>query len=150
MPIRGKSLGEVSRLFVDHLYTVLHTTITQTPLSLEVLPDRGVANIRFRSGVQSTTAALKTRYGPMGLYIGQLCDSVVGGDRLHTLRTTRYRYALVPAGHGQPFLRWEHVRFPGTTALYCRHHVHARSDSTLPIPTACPPCSVIGTSQRAG
>jgi hypothetical protein len=122
MPIRGKSLSEVSRLFVNHLNTFLHSTITQTPLSLELLPDQGVANIRFRSGVQSSTAALRTRYGPMALYIGQLCDSVVGDDRLHTLRTTSYRYALVPTGHGQPLLRWEYVRFPGTTALYCRHH----------------------------
>jgi hypothetical protein len=122
MPIRGRSLGEVSRFFVDHLNTLLHATITQTPLSLELRRDRNVANVRFRSGVQSSTAALKTRYGPMGLYIGQLCDSVVGDDRLHTLRTTSYRYALVPTGHGQPLLRWEYVRFPGTTALHCRHH----------------------------
>ena len=61
--------------------------ITQNPLSLELGRDIGLANIRFRHGIQSSTALLQTRYGAMGLYIGQLCDSVVGDDGLHSLRT---------------------------------------------------------------
>lgn len=124
MPIRGKSLGEASRFFVDHVNTLLHTTITQTPLSLELGRDMGMANIRFRSGVQASTALLQTRYGLYGLtglYIGHLCDSVVGNDGLHSLRTVSYRYALIPDGHREPLMRWEYVRFPDD-ALYCRHH----------------------------
>ncbi|MDP9352069.1 MAG: hypothetical protein M3P51_11080, partial [Chloroflexota bacterium] len=120
MPIRGRSLGETARSFVDHLNRVLHTTVSQASLALVVV--EGVANISFRSGVQPVAPQLRTGYGPMELYVGQLCDSVVGQDRLHTLRTVSYRYALTPVGNAEPLLRWEYVKFPGVSKLYCRHH----------------------------
>jgi hypothetical protein len=120
VPIRGKSLGEVSREFVDHLNQILHATVTQMPLSLEIKGN--LANIRFRRGISAAPAQLQTRYGPMGFYVGQLCDSVVDDQRSHTLRTTSYRYALLPDGHTEPLIRWEFVRAPANDAEYCRHH----------------------------
>lgn len=117
MPIRGRSLGETTRSFVDHLNRVLHTTVSQASLTLE-----GVANVSFRSGARPVTPQLRTRYGPMAFYVGQLCDSVVGQDRLHTLRTVSYRYALTAVGNAEPLLRWEYVKFPAESKLYCRHH----------------------------
>lgn len=58
----------------------------------------------------------------MGLYVGQLCDAVVDTQNIHTLRTTSYRYALLPEGHTEPLMRWEYVRSPANDAEYCRHH----------------------------
>jgi hypothetical protein len=58
----------------------------------------------------------------MALYVGRLCESVVDSQRAHTLRTTNYRYALLPDGHSEPLMRWEYVRTPADGAEYCRHH----------------------------
>jgi hypothetical protein len=120
MPIRGRSLGDVTRIFVDQLNAILHTTVTQMPLSFEVAGS--IANIRFRRGIEPAPAQLQTHYGPMGLYIGQLCDSTIDDQRVYTLRTTSYRYALLPEGHADPLLRWEYVRTRATDTYYCRHH----------------------------
>lgn len=121
MPIRGRSLGEVSRLFVDHLNTVLHRTVTQMPLSLEIAGT--MANVRFRRGLETAPAVITTCYGAMDLYIGQLCGAVVDERGEYTLHTTSYRYALLPEGRTEPLLRWEYVRTPASDAQYCRHHV---------------------------
>ena len=123
MPIRGRSLAHAVRIFVDHLNTVLHSTVTQTPLSFEVVPSQNRANIRFRAHGNSTTAVLATRFGRMGLYIGQVCGAPRDADDTYILRTISYRYALYRDGIDEPILRWEYVRFPGANAQYCRHHI---------------------------
>jgi hypothetical protein len=107
-------------MHVDHITVTLHTTVTQTPLSLEI--EGSIANIRFRSHGSPGIAVLQTVYGPMELYIGQLCESFIGDDRLHTLRIRSYRYAIFRARDTQPLMRWEFVRYPGDDARYCRSH----------------------------
>jgi hypothetical protein len=121
MPFLGRSLGEASRVFVEHLNQVLHTTVTQMPLSLEI--SRNVANIRFRRGFDAATARLQTQYGPMALYVGYLCNTVVDASGVHELRIASYRYALLPDGHTESLLRWEYIRTPADDAEYCRNHV---------------------------
>jgi hypothetical protein len=125
MPIRGRTFGEAASAFIEHLNVLLHATITQVPLSLEVLRGAGppIANVRFRAAGVASTIPLVTRYGPMHFYVGQLCDAVIDAERQHVLRTTAYRYALLPVGHGEPLLRWEYVRWPGDEARYCQQHL---------------------------
>jgi hypothetical protein len=125
MPIRGRSFGDAASTFIEHLNMLLHATVTQVPLSLEVLREgrSPVANVRFRTAGAASTVPLVTRYGPMRIYVGQLCDSLVDAERQHVLRTTAYRYALFPADHNEPLLRWEFVRWPGNEARYCRQHL---------------------------
>jgi hypothetical protein len=120
VPFSGRSLGEASRVFVEHLNQVLHTTVTQMPLSLEI--SRSVANIRFRRGSDAATVRLQTQYGPMALYVGYLCNTVVDASGVHALRIASYRYALLPDGHTESLLRWEYIRTPAEDAEYCRNH----------------------------
>jgi hypothetical protein len=124
MPIRGRSLGGASRAFTNHLNRVLAVTVSQRPLAFEIFNDAGGtgANIRYRNGSESNAALIQTTYGPVGLYIGQICDSLVVGNE-HILRTLQYRYMLIPEGHREPLLRWEYIRFPGEEEVYCRHQV---------------------------
>lgn len=124
MPIRGRSLGAASRAFTDHLNRVLATTATQRPLAFEIFKNAGGvgANIRYRNGSESNAAFIQTTFGPVGLYVGQICDSLVV-DSEHVLRTLQYRYMLIPKGYREPLLRWEYIRFPGEEEVYCRHHV---------------------------
>jgi hypothetical protein len=121
MTIRGRSLGEASRIFVDHINSVLHKTLTQTPLSVEIAGS--IANIRFRRGIHPATAQIRTRYGIVDLYIGQLCDTILGEQNDHVLRTVSYRYALVFDGRSEPLMRWEYVRTASADDRYCRHHL---------------------------
>lgn len=121
MPIRGRSLGTVSRTFVDHLNRTLASTVTQAPLTLTI--ERDQANIRFRRPVGLSSIPIQTRYGRMGLYLGQICASKVDDDGEHTLRTLQYVYALTPERHLEPQFRWEYVSVPGEDNLYCRHHL---------------------------
>jgi hypothetical protein len=121
MTIRGRSLGEASRIFVDHINSVLHKTLTQTPLSVEIAGS--IANIRFRRGTHPATAQIRTRYGIVDLYIGQLCDTILGEQNDHVLRTVSYRYALVFDGRSEPLMRWEYVRTASADDRYCRHHL---------------------------
>lgn len=57
----GRSLGEATRSFVDHLNRVLHTTVSQASLTLMVV--EGVANVSFRSGARPVIPQFRTRYG---------------------------------------------------------------------------------------
>ncbi len=126
MPIQGRSLGEVGRIFCDHLNEVLHTTITPTPLSLELSKGQ-LVSIRVRGNEgQSGSALLKTRYGDISLYIGQICKAERDDTGIYTLSTTTYRYALSTPSAEEPFLRWEYLRNPGKEKHYCRHHLQGR------------------------
>ncbi|CAN5226070.1 hypothetical protein BH23CHL1_BH23CHL1_04150 [soil metagenome] len=121
MPIRGRSLGAVSRTFANHLNRALANTVTQAPLTLTI--ERNRANIRFRGPVGLSSTPIQTKYGRMGPYVGQICASEIDSDGEHTLRTLQYLYALTPANHAEAQFRWECVRVPGDDAAYCRHHL---------------------------
>lgn len=62
----------------------------------------------------------------MGLYIGQLCDSVETKDG-RQFTTAKYRYTLTPEGTDEPLLRWEYDRV--TEGAWCRHHLQG----TVPV-----------------
>lgn len=143
MPIRGRSLGAVSRSFIDHLNRTLALTVTQKPLTLAITRDN--ADIRFRDALTPDVARIQTRFGRMALYVGQFCTSDVSDDGEHLLKTLQYQYALLPEGHTEAQIRWEYVRVPGDDAVYCRHHLQGppsrstfkvQSHLTLTIETA--------------
>jgi len=129
VPILGRDLWDACRTFCDHLNPVLARTVTQTRLVPIGRPGLSrQLQVAFRGGGGRLPAArLRTRFGPMALYIGQLCETVpVGGQ--HQLVTVEYRYTLTPgeleeAAGREPLLRWEYVREPGGDARWCRHHL---------------------------
>lgn len=130
MPITGRTLHEAAQTFCDHLNRVLSTTVTQT--RVVAFGPRGARRIQvtFRQAGQPIKAPLRTRFGQMGLYIGQVCDSVIRGG-LHELRTVKYTYTLTPEGTEEPLLRWEYVKEPGPEDRWCRHHL--QGNVSLPI-----------------
>ncbi len=121
MPITGRTLAEAAHTFRDHINYVLARTVTQTPVVL--VPSLQRFQITFRQAGQPIQASLNTRFGRMGLYFGQVCDSVVREDGFHILRTVSYKYALYPERGEEPVIRWEYVREPRPGDLSCRHHV---------------------------
>ena len=122
-PIRAESLRAASQAFCDHVNRVLATTITQTRLQVILSPDAPRAQLAFRQGGQPIPARLTTRFGLMGLYLGQVCTADRTPDGLHELRTVEYRYTVTPDGAAEPLLRWEYIRTPGPEDLWCRHHL---------------------------
>lgn len=134
MAIEGDSLEEAVRAFREHLNDLLARTVTQT--RLVTLPHRGrrrpaSVQVAFRQGGRATEALLRTRYGPMHLYLGQRCESVQR-DRRHRLVTAAYRYTLRAEDQEEPLLRWEYERrWPDPDARWCRHHL--QGDVALPL-----------------
>lgn len=127
MPITGRTLEEASAKFRDHLNGVLARTVTRTPLILlEAVRPRGAPSgiqLAFRQGGVPIEAPVNTKFGRAALYIGQTCESTVGDDKLHRLRTVSYRYTLTPDGAREPLLRWEYEKTPDAVGRYCRHHL---------------------------
>lgn len=121
MPIQGGTLGEAAQRFCDHINRALNRTVTETRLVVFEVPPR--IQVAFRQTGQPIAAQLQTQFGPMDLYLGQVCDSVTGPDGLHTLRTVAYTYTLTPAGVDEPLLRWEYLKSPPHGAEWCRHHL---------------------------
>lgn len=118
MPITGRTLAEAAAKFRDHLNDVLARTVTRTPLVMvEAL---GRFQLAFRQGGGPVEAMLGTRFGRVGLYLGQTCESTVEGG-LHRLRTVSYRYTLRPEGAEDALLRWEYEKAPEVP--HCRHHL---------------------------
>lgn len=126
MPIRGGSLHQAAQTFCDHANRVLNRTVTRARLVVFGVAPR--VQVAFRQAGRPFKARLQTCFGRMGLYLGQVCDSVVGPDDLHTLRTIAYTYTLTPAGADEPILRWEYVRSPPPGAEWCRHHLQGPVD----------------------
>ncbi len=124
MPIRGPTLREAGQTFYDHVNRVVNRTVTRARLVVIDVPPR--IQVAFRQAGRPIKARLQTHFGRMGLYLGQVCDSVVGADGLQTLRTIEYRYTLTLAGTDEPLLRWEYVRHPPPGAEWCRHHLQGR------------------------
>ena len=80
--------------------------------------------VAFKQAGLPTQARLRTRFGRIDLWAGQLCQSTVGDDGLHTLNIVKYAYYLTSPGAHEPTLRWE---YDGLTtdpdAQWCRHHL---------------------------
>lgn len=129
MPIEGRTLWEACHNFCDYLNRVLATTVKETRL-VPIGPRNATRlQVAFRGGGGRLPAALlRTRFGPMALYIGQLCETIQLGDARQRLVTVEYRYTLTPgdldeAAQHEPLLRWEYVREPEGGGRWCRHHL---------------------------
>lgn len=123
MPIVGRTLPEAARSFCKHLNDLLARTVTQARLREFGARGAPTINITFRQAGIVREAPLNTHYGPMGLYIGQLCGSVPTQDGRHRLITVQYKYTLTPAGANEPLFRWEYIRRPKAGANWCRNHL---------------------------
>lgn len=121
MPIRGRTLREAAQTFCDHVNSVLNRTVTRARLVVFGVAPR--IQVAFRQAGRPFNARLQTSFGRIGLYLGQVCESEIGQDGIHTLRTVAYTYTLTPAGADEPLLRWEYVRSPPPGAEWCRHHL---------------------------
>ncbi len=129
MPYLGATLKDAAREFCDALNRVLNMTVTKRRL-VEVGPKdqpNAQRQVTFRQAGSLVTATLNTRFGPMGLYVGQVCDSVEM-QQGRQLVTAGYRYTLTPEEADEALLRWEYVRQP--EGLWCRHHLQG------PVPLA--------------
>ncbi len=124
MPIRGQTLHKAAQTFCKHANRILNRSVTKGRLIVIDVPPR--VQIAFRQAGLPVEVPLQTRFGPIGLYLGQVCDSVVGRDGFHTLRTIEYRYTLTPEGAPEPLLRWEYTKFPPPDVEWCRHHLQGR------------------------
>jgi len=121
----GAAVGE----FTDELNTLLNATITQQRLIFTVLPGEGVSTgvISFRRHGSPIPAPLPTRFGMMGLYLGQFCrvrsSEQSSGPILFTLK---YKYSLHkdPEPESDAIIRWEYDRRPtDPNARWCRRHI---------------------------
>lgn len=123
MSVSGRNLRELGSARRDQLTSVLARTITGKPLVL-VPVSSDIIQLSFRDSGLPSVAALGTKYGPMNLYVGQVCDVVADEDGGQwVLRTRSYRYTLQPQTMDDPLFRWEYIRFPATGSVYCRHHL---------------------------
>lgn len=123
MPIEGPSLWNAARTFCEHLNTVFARTITQARV-LPIGRRRDLTEriqIAFRSAGAAQEAPLGTKFGRVGLYIGQYCESVLTAEKRHRLITVKYRYTLTPDGMTDPLFRWEYDR--SIEGPHCRHHL---------------------------
>ena len=135
MSIRGRTLREAAQTFCDHANRVLNRTVTRARLVVIDVPPR--VQVAFRQAGRPFKARLQTRFGRMGLYLGQVCDFVLGQDGLLMLRTIEYKYTLTLAGDDEPLLRWEYVKHPPPGAEWCRHHLQGPVDLEIhdpPVP----------------
>lgn len=121
MPIQGRTPREAAQRFCDHVNHVLARTVAETRLVVFELPPR--IQVAFRQAGQPIAARVHTRFGPMGLYLGQVCESIRTSDSLYTLRTIEYKYTLTPGDANEPVLRWEYIREPPVGAEWSRHHL---------------------------
>jgi hypothetical protein len=124
MAFEGRSLRAASQTLKDHLNDLLFHTITQKPLITAISEPSLNAFLSFRDHGHSSAAHLRTRFGPMDLFLRHVCDAVMATDNRNRLRTISYQYNLTPLGAAEPLLRWEYVRDPpDTAARLCRNHL---------------------------
>ncbi len=129
MPYLGATLKDAAHEFCDALNRILNTTVTKARLVEFGPKDQPNARrlVAFRQAGSPVTAPLNTGFGPMGLYIGQVCDSLETKQG-RQLVTVEYQYTLTLDGAAEALLRWEYVRQP--EGLWCRHHLQG------PVPLA--------------
>ncbi len=128
MPIEGRTVLEASRTFSDYLNRLLNTTLTRSRIQAFGPEDSPRINVAFREHAVATSAQLYTKYGPMTLYVGQVCEGVRMPSGMQRLITVEYKYTLTPGNRDawattEPLLRWEYVREPEAGGLWCRHHL---------------------------
>lgn len=127
MPITGKTHIEVARIFARHVNSVVARTVTQARVVAFVGGGRSRTapeiQIAFRQGAAATRAMIQTRFGRMGLYVGQVCEAVPVEKGLLRLRTLQYKYTISCEQSHDPIFRWEYVRQPEPGEQWCRHHL---------------------------
>jgi hypothetical protein len=123
MPFEGRTLREASQLFREHLNRLLSHTITHVPIIVSIDPRTNRIVISFRQGGVPGPVTLRSRFGPLDLYLGQICDGIDGEHERVRLRTVKYQYVLKPVGTTEPLIRWEYDRFTAGSGLWCRHHI---------------------------
>jgi hypothetical protein len=128
VPFEGRNLTQASTAFKDHLNRLLSHTITHTPIIASVPRRQERAWLSFRHRGEPSTATVRTRFGPMELFLSQECDVIDGEREPVRLRTLSYRYTLTPLGADEPLFRWEFERFPEPGSYWCRHHVQGPID----------------------
>jgi len=131
VPYVGATLKDAAHQFCDVLNRVLNTTVTRARLvefGPKDMPDAR-RQIAFRQAGLPVAAPLNTRFGGMGLYIGQVCDSIPT-DEGRRFITVEYKYTLTRNGAPEALLRWDYVREPDQGGRWCRHHLQG------PVPLA--------------
>lgn len=109
MPIEGRTLWEAARTFCNHLNEVLARTVTQSRLVLLGPTGAERVQVAFRERGGPAVAPLRTVFGPMGLYLGQVCTASPMGPPRQRLITVSYRYTLTPERSEEPLWRWEYL-----------------------------------------
>ncbi len=126
MPILGRTPEAAAKKHFEAFNALLRATLTQSPLVMVKRPKSRGAPPEFHSAFcgkrETVDVPLKTRFGTVGLSVGQRCG-IVRDKKTHRLFTLEYRYMLTPEGADQPLGRWEYVREPETTARWCRDHL---------------------------
>jgi hypothetical protein len=125
MPIIGKTPDEALERFGRHVNALLLATITKEQLSPLTVQGKGM-QLAFRDSVGKPRAVRlgSARYGPLGLYLGHVCDTVQEAKNKHRLRSVRYNYTISVWANTEPFVRWEYVKYPQPpTATFARHHI---------------------------
>jgi hypothetical protein len=122
VPIDAPSAPEALRKFTGYLNRTLNRTLTQRRLVNLIVGD--AMEVVFRQDGRAVAVPLQTRYGPMGLFIGQTCIAHEVENGLYRLATSSYRYALSLEDEEEPVLRWEYVReWPHPDERWARHHI---------------------------
>lgn len=84
--------------------------------------------LAFRTRGHAVAVPLRTKYGDMGLYLGQRCETQLR-DGEHQVATVAYQYKLYapdsfrPGDERDAMLRWEYVRHWPEDKRWCRHHL---------------------------
>lgn len=151
------TFGVAVRQYTGHLNRLLAGTVTETRLVVApyMAPPAGPPRmqIAFRRRGVAGQAPLRTGFGRVGLYIGQVCEDLVMPDGRHGVLIVEYGCTLTPEGSAAPLLRWEYVRRPARGSQWCRHHLqgpvpltvgqHSRSLDDWHLPTGYVPLEEI-------
>ena len=128
MSARRPDLAAAVRDVRDRLNTLLHRTITPQPLVMTMAAPGADGTQRmqftFRQG-GPVLAALRSRVGVLGLYVGQVCEAHAFDADGPPIVTVNYRYALHYGTdiNSEPVVRWEFDRWPADPEARwsCRH-----------------------------
>ena len=123
MAFKGRTLQEACQALREHLNRLLSHTITRVPIIVLIEPGTDLVYVSFRQGGVSDSVTLQSRFGPVDLYLGLICDGVDGEHQRFRLRTLKYQYLMKRANESEPVVRWEYDRFPTGPGLWCRNHL---------------------------
>ena len=110
--------------FAEHINSLLHRTITDTPLANLISKDRPVAFLEFRKNGEAVSVPLNNGFY---LYLNQTLQARKEG-KVHCLRTLAYSYRIGEGPARQDWLiRWEYNSRETEVGFHPRHHCHLRS-----------------------